>query len=220
MRMEPPPSVPMASGPRPAATAALAPPLEPPGVRSRFHGLRVTPKRRLCVAPIQPIVGVFVLPSWIAPAASHPLHHRRGLGRDVVGVEARAEGRPDALGEDEVLGGERDTVQRPEPGAALRQRALGRARVAHRLLGRQRHEGVERRVQALDAPEHGLHHLHRRDLLPPDGGGHLRGRHPAQLIRSHVYLLPRRRWVRRREGAGPGCRGGHRRADSSRTPRG
>ena len=70
MRMEPPPSVPMASGPMPAATAALAPPLEPPGVRSRFHGLRVTPKRRLCVAPIQPIVGVFVLPSWIAPAAT------------------------------------------------------------------------------------------------------------------------------------------------------
>jgi len=70
MRMEPPPSVPMAIGPMPAATAALAPPLEPPGVRSRFQGLRVTPKMRLCVAPIQPIVGVLVLPSWIAPAAA------------------------------------------------------------------------------------------------------------------------------------------------------
>src|SRR6185437_12388269 len=70
MRIEPPPSVPMASGPRPAATAALAPPLEPPGVRSRFHGLRVGPKSRLWVAPIQPIIGVLVLPSWIAPAAS------------------------------------------------------------------------------------------------------------------------------------------------------
>ena len=70
MRMDPPPSVPIASGPMPAAMAALAPPLEPPGVRSRCHGLRVTPKRRLCVAPIQPIMGVFVLPSWIAPAAT------------------------------------------------------------------------------------------------------------------------------------------------------
>src|SRR3984893_168368 len=70
MRIEPPPSVPIASGPSPAATAAPAPPLGPPGVRSRFHGLRVMPKSRLWVAPIQPIIGVLVLPSWIAPAAS------------------------------------------------------------------------------------------------------------------------------------------------------
>src|SRR5260370_27462883 len=69
MRIEPPPSVPTWSGPRPAAAAAEAPPLEPPGVRSRFHGFRVGPKRRLCVAPIQPNVGVLVLPSMIAPAA-------------------------------------------------------------------------------------------------------------------------------------------------------
>ncbi len=67
--MEPPPSVPTCSGPRPAAAAAEAPPLEPPGVRSRFQGLRVMPKSRLWVAPIQPIVGVLVLPSMMAPAA-------------------------------------------------------------------------------------------------------------------------------------------------------
>ena len=42
-RIEPTPSVPIASGPHPAATAAAAPPLEPPLVRSRFQGLRVTP---------------------------------------------------------------------------------------------------------------------------------------------------------------------------------
>ncbi len=82
MRIDPPPSVPMASGPMPAATAALAPPLEPPGVRSRFHGLRVTPKSRLCVAPIQPIIGVLVLPSWIAPAA----RMRSTIGASSVGT--------------------------------------------------------------------------------------------------------------------------------------
>src|SRR5215475_15380611 len=70
IRIEPPPSVPMASGPIPAATAALAPPLDPPGVRSRFHGLRVIPNTRLWVAPIHPIIGVLVFPSWMAPAAS------------------------------------------------------------------------------------------------------------------------------------------------------
>src|SRR5947208_3498755 len=39
-RMEPARSLPSASGPSPAASAAAAPPLDPPGVRPRFHGLR------------------------------------------------------------------------------------------------------------------------------------------------------------------------------------
>ena len=41
--MEPPPSLPCATGTRPAATAAPAPPLDPPGVRSALHGFRVAP---------------------------------------------------------------------------------------------------------------------------------------------------------------------------------
>ena len=40
MRSEPPPSLPCATGTRPAATAAAAPPLEPPAVQSSAHGLR------------------------------------------------------------------------------------------------------------------------------------------------------------------------------------
>ena len=40
MRSEPPPSLPWATGTIPAATAAAAPPLEPPAVRLRSHGLR------------------------------------------------------------------------------------------------------------------------------------------------------------------------------------
>ena len=43
MRIEPPPSLAWAIGNMPAATAAAAPPLEPPGERSRSQGLRVTP---------------------------------------------------------------------------------------------------------------------------------------------------------------------------------
>src|SRR5438128_1641867 len=69
LRIDPPPSVPIASGANPAATAAPAPPDEPPGVRPASHGFRVTPNRRLSVMPIQPKVGVFVLPIRIAPAA-------------------------------------------------------------------------------------------------------------------------------------------------------
>ena len=43
MRMDPPPSLAWATGNMPAAVAAPAPPLDPPGVWSRFQGLRVMP---------------------------------------------------------------------------------------------------------------------------------------------------------------------------------
>jgi len=59
----------MPIGPSPAATAAAAPPLDPPGVKSVFQGLRVTPKTRLSVTPFQPNSGVFVRPMTIIPAA-------------------------------------------------------------------------------------------------------------------------------------------------------
>src|SRR5207244_3854786 len=42
-RIEPPVSVPSAQGASPAATAAALPPEEPPGTRSRSHGLRTGP---------------------------------------------------------------------------------------------------------------------------------------------------------------------------------
>ena len=41
MRTLPAPSVPIAQGPMPAATAAAAPPEDPPEVRFTFQGLRV-----------------------------------------------------------------------------------------------------------------------------------------------------------------------------------
>src|SRR6516225_10941235 len=49
--IEPPPSVPTESGAIPAATAAPDPPLDPPGVRSRFHGFLVSPNTALSVNP-------------------------------------------------------------------------------------------------------------------------------------------------------------------------
>src|SRR2546421_378140 len=44
MRIDPPRSVPRPMGARSAASAAPVPPLEPPAVGLRFHGLRVVPK--------------------------------------------------------------------------------------------------------------------------------------------------------------------------------
>ena len=49
MRIEPDRSVPISNGVIPEASAAAAPPLEPPGVRSRFQGLLVRPKIGLSV---------------------------------------------------------------------------------------------------------------------------------------------------------------------------
>src|SRR5215467_14399782 len=65
MRIEPPASVPTASGLTPARTAAAL----PPGLRSTFHGLRVTPLNGESVTPFQPNSGVVVLPKNTAPAA-------------------------------------------------------------------------------------------------------------------------------------------------------
>ena len=67
MRTEPAPSEPCAIGRSPAATAAPAPPLEPPEVRSRSHGLRVGGCRSGSVTGIAPSSEVAVLPTITKP---------------------------------------------------------------------------------------------------------------------------------------------------------
>ena len=52
----------------PVARAAAAPPLEPPGVRSRCQGLNVRPRRSLSVCQRRLKAGVFVRPTMTAPA--------------------------------------------------------------------------------------------------------------------------------------------------------
>src|SRR5262249_10601495 len=69
MRMDPAPSEPWASGPRPAAAAAAAPALEPPVVIAVFHGLRAMPVSGLSPSAFQPNSGLVVLPSMTPPAA-------------------------------------------------------------------------------------------------------------------------------------------------------
>ena len=69
MRIDPPPSEEVTRGSTPPASAAEEPPLDPPGVRSRFQGERVTPNSGFLVIAVKPNSGVFVLPTTIAPAA-------------------------------------------------------------------------------------------------------------------------------------------------------
>src|SRR5581483_3358697 len=69
-RMLPPVSEPSAYGASPAATAAADPPEEPPGTRSRSHGLRVGKNAEFSVE--EPIANssMFVLPTITAPASN------------------------------------------------------------------------------------------------------------------------------------------------------
>jgi len=69
IRMDPPPSEPVASGTIPAASAAAAPPDDPPGPLDGSNGFIEGPKRELVVLPIQPNSGVLVLPTITQPAA-------------------------------------------------------------------------------------------------------------------------------------------------------
>lgn len=69
IRIEPPMSEPVASAASPAASAAPEPPEEPPGVKARFHGLRVTPHCREWQKGAQENSGV-VVRAWITAPAS------------------------------------------------------------------------------------------------------------------------------------------------------
>ena len=65
--MDPPTSFACAIGTIPEATAAAAPPLEPPGVSFGFHGLRVGPNRFGSVVVPMANSGKFVFPKVIRP---------------------------------------------------------------------------------------------------------------------------------------------------------
>ena len=61
-------SLPCASGVMPAATDDDAPPLDPPGVCVRDHGLYVRPRKSLTVSSRKLNAGVLVRPMMTAPA--------------------------------------------------------------------------------------------------------------------------------------------------------
>src|SRR5262245_57808671 len=67
-RTEPALSVPMDAKQRSAATATADPPLEPPGILDKSHGLYVVPKYGLIVVPPAAHSCILVFPRIIAPA--------------------------------------------------------------------------------------------------------------------------------------------------------
>src|SRR5437867_13433441 len=93
MRIDPAPSEPWASGPRPAAAAAPAPALEPPVVIAVFQGLRVMPVTGQSPRPFQPNSGVVVLPSRTPPAC----FRRRTTGGSTSGTRCSKTNDPDIV---------------------------------------------------------------------------------------------------------------------------
>ena len=94
IRMEPPPSLPVAMVQRPAARAAPAPPLEPPGEWLVFQGLRQGSLTLFSVVPDCPNSGVLVFPRTIAPAALT----RSTTMESISGVRSRNRYEPRVVG--------------------------------------------------------------------------------------------------------------------------
>ena len=122
MRIEPAPSEPIAPATIPAATAAAAPPLEPPGVCSRCQGLRVAPKASVSEKCHWPTSGALVLPTTIAPGLAQAAD-RLGVALGGAVLAGAAERRRVAGEVDVVL----DRHRHPEQRRAL---AGGRRRSA------------------------------------------------------------------------------------------
>ena len=108
-------SVPSSKLVNPHATAAAAPPDDPPVVRPRSHGLLVVPNSTLWVWKSADQVGALVLPNNTPPAAERRGDRRCIHARHMVGQCRCASGRAHEPGFDGVLHGERQSVQRPQP---------------------------------------------------------------------------------------------------------
>ncbi len=148
-----------------AATAAPAPPLEPPGVWSSDQGLRVAPKASDSVNGKIVSSGTCVLPMTMAPASRRARTTSASRSRGPA-VRQRAPGRdlPGDVGV--VLDRHRDAEQRaPIAGAAA---PVGLVGLHQGAVGEHDAEGVDLGIRLPDALERRLDELARGDLA----GGH------------------------------------------------
>ena len=163
MRIDPAPSVPWASTPMPATTAAAAPPLEPPGVRPCRQGLWVGPTTRLPESPFQPISGVFVLPSNTMPAS----RRRSTRGASKSGIQSAVSSDPRVVRIPRVAVRSFSEPGMPARGggssapakAASAARASAKARSGVTVM-----KALSLGIERFDPAQHRLGDLHRRQL--------------------------------------------------------
>ena len=217
LRTEPPPSLPSENGPRPVATAAPDPALDPPEVRSGSHGLRVGSAERGLAGAAVAELGHLRLADHDRARPADPLDHDVVLVRDEVGVGVRAERRAHPRGEDQVL----DAGRAPRPAGRPRRRGrdLG---FAARLASCRARSGttvanaVQRGVQPVQTFQHRVDHLDRADLLGRDRPRQRAGVHPQ--ISSYPVTWGPPVVVRRPGASGPSrrARAKHRRFPAAR----
>src|SRR5881275_1390635 len=156
MRIDPAPSVPRFNGAMPAAQAAAAPALLPPGVRSGFHGLRVMPVNGLSPIAFQPNSGVVVLPRMIAPVS----RSRAVAGASSASGTGSTRCEPRRVGKPRIKMRSLIVTGTPSSGPCG-------ARGRHRAVPIDDAEGVELRLQLVEAGEQSLRSLDRRQFLFP-----------------------------------------------------
>ena len=149
----------------PVATAAPVPPLEPPGVWSSDHGLRVAPKASDSVNGKIVSSGTCVLPMTIGARLAQRAHDV-GVALARAAVRQRAPGRDLAGDVGVVLDRHRHAEQRPPIARAAAR--VGLVGLGQGAVGEHHAEGVELGVRLPDALERRLDELARRDLA----GGH------------------------------------------------
>ena len=185
IRVEPPPSVATASGAIPLATATAAPPLEPPAQRSARQALRVRPNSGEFGQALAAELRRRGLADQDRAGGAEPGDRDRIMVRHVVLVRHRAKRGAHALGVDDVLDRERDTVERPER-LARHHLAFRLARPGHGLVAAQRDEAVQLALQPLGARKNRARRLDGRDILAGDARAKLDGREMTEILAHSV----------------------------------
>ena len=182
IRMEPPASFPWAMATMPEATAAPAPPLEPPGVRVVSHGLRVGPNLTgSVVAPIA-ISGRLVLPMAISPARFQRLTSSASSSGTKSPMKF-----DDSVKRTPAYSARKSLTRNgtPENGPF----GNGPSRRLASLVVHRRDDGVEGGIEPLDALDRGLHELRRRHVAVADHLRLGRGVDEAQSRRSSTLSI-------------------------------
>ena len=178
-------SEPWASVVVPAASWAAAPPDEPPGVKSGFHGLRVTPQSFECVTAAQPNSGAVERPWMIAPARLMRSTMRASASSMLSFMISEPEVVRSPLIAVSSLIDHRDAFERARPPVGLGVARLGGLRLVERAVEERVGEGVDRRIDRLGAVDHRGHQLDRRQRARLEARDRLGRRQITELVVGH-----------------------------------
>ncbi len=180
MRIEPSPSEPIAIGAMRAATAAALPADEPPGVRDRSHGLAADlPYTSAAPCGHSASSGMIVVPSTSAPArrtraTSSSSSVRRLIRRGARAQPPRQPGDAERVLDRDWDAGQREAGQVVAPGQ--------RGRLGLDLGAAQGGEGVDARLDLVDAAQERGGHVDRRKLAPLYAAGDVRRARTGDVV--------------------------------------